>query len=133
MFPEHEVSAQDVIRHLTQGTNREKSFSIVIVAEKDTPGYAMDLALDVKSVIKDKDIRVTVLGHIQRGGSPTSTDRTLASRLGLGAVEGLLNGHMNEMAGVINDNLVYTPLHDAITKSKPLNPELMRLMKVLSI
>ena len=105
----------------------------MIVAEKDKPGFAMDLAEDVKSVIVDKDIRVTVLGHLQRGGSPTSTDRTLASRLGLGAVEGLIDGHKNEMVGIKNDQLVYTSLNEAISRDKPLNPELMRLMKVLSI
>lgn len=133
ILPEHQATAQDVIHHLRDGIRREKSFSIVIVAEKDKPGFAVDLANDVSEVINDKDIRVTVLGHIQRGGSPTSTDRTLASRLGLGAIEGLLDGRANVMAGVVNDTLVFTPLKDAISKTKALNPELMRLMKVLSI
>jgi 6-phosphofructokinase 1 len=133
ILPEHQATAEDVIRHLKDGIRREKSFSIVIVAEKDKPGFAMDLAEDVKSVIVDKDIRVTVLGHLQRGGSPTSTDRTLASRLGLGAVEGLIDGHKNEMVGIMNDKLVFTSLDEAISRDKPLNPELMRLMKVLSI
>ena len=87
----------------------------------------------MSEVIVNKDIRVSVLGHIQRGGAPTSTDRTLASRLGLGAIEGIINGHANEMAGIINDKLVFTPLKEAISKSKPLNAELVDLMRVLSI
>ena len=133
ILPEQQVTAHDVIRNLKDGISREKSFSIVIVAEKERPGFAVELANDVSEVIVNKDIRVSVLGHIQRGGAPTSTDRTLASRLGLGAVEGIINGHANEMAGIINDKLVFTPLKDAISISKPLNAELVDLMRVLSI
>lgn len=133
ILPEEQATAQDVIRHLQDGIRREKSFSVVIVAEKDKPGYAVDLAEDVKQVLNDQDIRVTVLGHLQRGGSPTSTDRTLASRLGLGAVQGLLDGRKNDMVGVINDELAYTPLSDAISRDKPLNKDLINLMKILSI
>lgn len=133
ILPEEQATAQDVIRHLQDGIRREKSFSVVIVAEKDKPGYAVDLAEDVKQVLNDQDIRVTVLGHLQRGGSPTSTDRTLASRLGLGAVQGLLDGRRNEMVGVVNDELVFTPLSDAISRDKPLNKDLINLMKILSI
>lgn len=133
ILPENDLSVQDVVTDLQDGIRRDKSFSIVIVAEKDDPGYAVELAAAVKKTIKDKDIRVTILGHIQRGGAPTSTDRTLASRLGLGAVEGLLEGKKNVMVGVVNDQLSYTPLKDAITKIKPLNPDLLRAMKILSI
>ncbi len=133
ILPEKDATAQDVVQHLKDGIRREKSFSIVVVAEKDDPGYAVELANAVKENIESKDIRVTILGHIQRGGTPTSTDRTLASRLGLGAVEGLLDGKKDVMAGVINDKMVYTPLKDAISKTKPLNPDLIRAMKILSI
>ena len=133
ILPEKDMTYEDVISNLQDGIRRDKSFSIVVVAEKDDPGYAVDLANAVKKVITDKDIRVTILGHIQRGGAPTSTDRTLASRLGLGAVEGLLDGKKDVMAGIINDELVFTSLKDAITKTKPLNPDLIRAMKILSI
>lgn len=133
ILPEKESSTQDIIDHLRDGIRRDKSFSIVVVAEKDEEGYAVELANAVSNTIKNKDIRVTVLGHIQRGGPPSSIDRTLASRLGLGAVEGLIDGHANEMVGVINDKLVFTSLNDAIAKSKPLNPDLMRAMKILSL
>jgi 6-phosphofructokinase 1 len=133
ILPEKNTTAFDIVNNLKDGMRREKSFSVVIVAERDVPGYAVDLAKEVREVITNKDIRVTILGHIQRGGSPTSTDRTLASRLGLGAVEGLIDGKTNEMVGIINDKIVYTSLHDAITKDKPLNPDLIRAMKILSI
>ncbi len=133
ILPEKNATAEDVVNNLQDGIRRDKSFSIVVVAEKDDPGYAVELANAVKKTITDKDIRVTILGHIQRGGSPTSTDRTLASRLGLGAVEGLLDGKKDVMAGIINDKLVYTPLKDAISKNKKLNPDLLRAMKILSI
>ena len=133
ILPEQQVTAHDVIRNLKDGISREKSFSIVIVAEKERPGFAVELANDVSEVIVNKDIRVSILGHIQRGGAPTSTDRTLASRLGLAAIEGIINGRANEMAGIINDKLVFTPLKEAVTKSKPLNPELIDLMRVLSV
>ena len=133
ILPERDATAEDVVNNLQEGIRREKSFSIVVVAEKDDPGYSVELANAVKEVITNKDIRVTILGHIQRGGAPTSTDRTLASRLGLGAVEGLLDGKKNVMVGIVNDDLVYTPLKDAIAKTKPLNPDLIRAMKILSL
>jgi len=87
----------------------------------------------VKKKIKQKDIKVSILGHIQRGGSPSAQDRILASRLGLGALEGLIKGEKNVMAGIINDKLVYTSFDDSITKNKPLNQELIRMVKVLSV
>ncbi len=133
ILPEKNQSVQDVVNNLQDGIKRDKSFSVVIVAEKDNPGYAVELASAVKSKITDKDIRVTILGHIQRGGAPTSTDRTLASRLGLGAVEGLLDNKKDVMVGIVNDRLTFTPLKDAITKKKLLNPDLLRAMKILSI
>ena len=93
----------------------------------------MELANAVREEITNKDIRVSILGHMQRGGSPTYADRTLASRLGLAAVEGLIDGKSNEMVGVINDKIEYTPLKEAITRDKPLNPDLIRAMKILSL
>lgn len=133
ILPEKETTALDIVHSLKDGMRREKSFSVVVVAERDIPGYAVELAKEVTEVITNKDIRVTILGHIQRGGSPTSTDRTLASRLGLGAVEGLIDGHKSSMVGIVNDKVIYTSLHDAITKNKPLNPDLIRAMKILSM
>jgi 6-phosphofructokinase 1 len=133
ILPEKQSTTEDIVYNLQDGIRRDKSFSVVIVAERDTPGYAVELAKAVSEKITNKDIRVTILGHIQRGGSPTSTDRTLASRLGLGAIEALIDGKANEMVGIVDDKITFTPLHDAITKTKPLNPDLIRAMKILSM
>ncbi len=78
-------------------------------------------------------MRVTTLGHIQRGGIPTAYDRILASRLGLGALEGLMGGEQNVMAGIINNELVYTPFRDTIRLPKPINEDLLRMVKILSV
>jgi 6-phosphofructokinase 1 len=123
-----------VVSTLKEGWSRSKSSSIVVVAEGDEAGNATDIANSIKEQVGDKlDIRVTTLGHIQRGGSPTAYDRILASRLGLGAVEGLLNGHKNEMAGIVNNELVYTPFIDTIKKQKPIHDDLLRMVHILSI
>jgi 6-phosphofructokinase 1 len=133
MVPETLTTIDDVITTLTQGWKRSKTSSIVVVAEGDDEGSAMEISGKVKNQLQDKDIRVTTLGHIQRGGSPTAQDRILGSRLGLGALEGLLNGKTNVMAGIVNDELVYTSFKDAITREKPLNQDLIRMVKILSV
>lgn len=134
MVPETHTPLKKVVSTLKEGWNRSKSSSIVVVAEGDEAGNATEIANAIKQQVGDKlDIRVTTLGHIQRGGTPTAYDRILASRLGLGAVEGLLNGHKNEMAGIINNELVYTPFIDTIKKHKPIHDDLLRMVHILSI
>jgi 6-phosphofructokinase 1 len=105
-----------------------------VVAEGDEEGHAVDIAEKIKNQVADKlDIRVTTLGHIQRGGAPTAYDRILASRLGLGAVEGLIKGYKNVMAGIVNNELVYTPFIDTIKKPKPIHDDLLRMVHILSM
>lgn len=134
MVPETHTPLKKVVSTLKEGWSRSKSSSIVVVAEGDEAGNATDIANSIKAQVGDKlDIRVTTLGHIQRGGTPTAYDRILASRLGLGAVEGLLNGHKNEMAGIVNNELVYTPFIDTIKKQKPIHDDLLRMVHILSI
>ncbi len=134
MVPETHTPLKKVVSTLKDGWNRSKSSSIVVVAEGDEAGNATDIANSIKEQVGDKlDIRVTTLGHIQRGGTPTAYDRILASRLGLGAIEGLLNGHKNEMAGIVNNELVYTPFIDTIKKRKPIHDDLLRMVHILSI
>ncbi|ADR20901.1 ATP-dependent 6-phosphofructokinase [Marivirga tractuosa] len=133
MVPETSTSIKEVISTLQEGWARHKTSSIVVVAEGDEEGNAMEIAEKVKKQISQKDIKVSILGHIQRGGSPSAQDRILASRLGLGALEGLMKGEKNVMAGIINDKLVYTSFEDSITKNKPLNQELIHMVKVLSV
>lgn len=132
LIPEERQTIDDVVATLKAGFDRKKSSSIVVVAEGDEEGNAAQIAASIKNAIDiPVDIRVTNLGHIQRGGSPTAYDRILASRLGLGALEGLLKGEKNVMAGIVNDELVYTPFHDTITKKKLINKDLLRMASIL--
>ncbi|GAA5037241.1 ATP-dependent 6-phosphofructokinase 2 [Marivirga lumbricoides] len=133
MVPETATSITEVISTLQEGWNRKKTSSIVVVAEGDEEGNAMEIAEKVKSQIHMKDVKVSILGHIQRGGTPSAQDRILASRLGLGALEGLLNGEKNVMAGIINEKLVYTSFEESIGKTKELNQDLIRMVKILSV
>jgi 6-phosphofructokinase 1 len=134
MVPEVLTPIAEVTEVLRQGWNRSKSSSIVIVAEGDEEGNAAEVAEKIKSRIGiDIDIRVTTLGHIQRGGIPTAYDRILASRLGLAAVEGLMAGQKGVMAGIINNEIIYTPFKDTIRLPKPINEDLLRMVKILSV
>ncbi|MBB3840848.1 6-phosphofructokinase 1 [Runella defluvii] len=133
MVPEVLTPISEVVETLKQGWNRSKSSSIIVVAEGDEEGNAAEVADKIKARLEvDMDIRVTTLGHIQRGGIPTAYDRILASRLGLGAVEGLMNGQKNMMVGIINNELVYTPFRDTIRLPKPINEDMLRMVKILS-
>jgi 6-phosphofructokinase 1 len=134
MVPETHTPLKKVVSTLKDGWSRSKSSSIVVVAEGDEEGHATDIAEKIKEQVADKlDIRVTTLGHIQRGGTPTAYDRILASRLGLGAVEGLMKGYKNVMAGIVNNELVYTPFIDTIKKPKPIHDDLLRMVHILSL
>lgn len=134
MVPETRTPIKKVISTLKEGWTRSKSSSIVVVAEGDEEGHAAEIASKIKEQIGDKlDIRVTTLGHIQRGGSPTAYDRILASRMGLAAVEGLMKGYKNVMAGVVNNEVVYTPFIDTIKMQKPIHDDLLRMVHILSI
>jgi 6-phosphofructokinase 1 len=134
MVPETHTPLKKVVSTLKEGWSRSKSSSIVVVAEGDEEGHAAEIAEKIKEQVGDKlDIRVTTLGHIQRGGSPTAYDRILASRMGLAAVEGLMKGHKNVMAGIVNNDLVYTPFIDTIKKQKPIHDDLLRMVHILSI
>jgi 6-phosphofructokinase 1 len=132
MIPEQQTPVTDVVKVLKQGINRKKTSSIVVVAEGDEEGNAQKVGDKIKAQMdREVDIRVTTLGHIQRGGAPTAYDRILSSRLGLGAIEGLLRGEKNVMAGIVNDRLVYTPFHETITKKKAINDDLLRMVNIV--
>lgn len=133
MVPETSTTINDVIQTLKEGRDRQKTSSIVICAEGGQQGSALEIASKVSTELPGLDIRVSTLGHMQRGGSPTSFDRILASRLGMAAVEGLVNGETNVMAGIIDKKVHYTSFKLAISKAKPINEDLMRLVQVLSI
>ncbi len=134
MVPEVLTPISEVVETLKSGWSRQKSSSIIVVAEGDEAGNAAEVAEKIREQVEsDMDMRVTTLGHIQRGGIPTAYDRILASRLGLGALEGLMNGERNVMAGVVNNELVYTPFRDTIRLPKPISEDLLRMVKILSV
>lgn len=99
LVPETSTTIEDVIETLRAGKSRSKTSSIIVVAEGDEIGGAIEIAKRARESLVDTDIRVATLGHIQRGGAPSAKDRILASRMGLSAIEGLLNGRKNVMAG----------------------------------
>jgi 6-phosphofructokinase 1 len=133
MIPETQMSTEAVIETLQNGWKRSKTSFIVIVAEGDEEGNATEVAARVKEAIPEMDTRVTVIGHVQRGGSPTAADRLLGSQIGIAAVEGLMNGMRSVMAGIVDRKLVYTPFTDTINKKKPINQTFMRMVEILSI
>jgi 6-phosphofructokinase 1 len=131
VIPENEMSTEQVIERVKKSAG-SKGSQIIVVAEGHQPGRAVDIARAVQEGVENIDTKVSTLGHIQRGGAPTASDRVLASRLGLGAVEGLKNGESNVMVGVIDHEVVYTPLIDAIEKKKPVNPDLIDMIDVIN-
>ncbi|MDA0195266.1 MAG: 6-phosphofructokinase [Bacteroidetes bacterium] len=133
MVPETSTTIEDILAMLKVGRDKEKTSFLIIVAEGGKLGTASDIAVKVAKKVPELHVRVSTLGHIQRGGSPTAFDRILASRLGIAAVEGLLNGEKNSMAGVINDETRYTNFKLAISKSKPLNQEILKLIDILNV
>jgi len=131
LVPERSERISDLIDALA-GASRTKTSSIVVVAEGDEAGGAFHIARQVKEALPELDLRVSVLGHLQRGGSPTATDRELASRLGLAAVEALLAGRSGELAGMVKGEVVLLPLEHAARTPKPLPPDWSRIITVLS-
>ena len=93
----------------------------------------MHLAERVKNEFPQYDVRVTILGHLQRGGSPSAHDRILASRMGAAAIDALIEGQRNVMIGIQNDQIVYVPFSKAIKNDKPINRELLNTLRILSI
>lgn len=130
-----EISTEiDQLKELVEnGFRKSKNSSIVLVAESPITGGAMQLAERVKNEYPQYDVRVTILGHIQRGGSPSAQDRILASRLGAAAIDALLEGQRNVMVGIRNDEIVYVPFSKAVKQDKPINRELLDTLRRLSI
>jgi len=132
LVPETPTHLQDLIEKLRAGWKRQKSSNIIIVAEGDDAGGAYTIAEKVKAALPHFDTRVSVLGHLQRGGSPTAMDRVLASRLGHEAVEALTQGKHNMAVGIVNNNVSFTPFEKAIKHHTTISPQLMHLAEVLS-
>ena len=131
IIPEDSTDIDQLEQFISRGFRKSKNSSIVIVAEKD--GGAMHYAERVRNEYPQYDVRVSILGHLQRGGSPSAFDRILASRLGTASIEALKEGQRNVMVGISNDEIVYVPFSRAIKKNKPIDKELINVLNVLSI
>ena len=133
IIPEIATEVDQLGEFIQQGFRKSKNSSIVLVAESELTGGAIGLAERVKNEFPQYYVRVTILGHIQRGGSPSASDRILASRLGEAAINALLEDQRNVMVGIQNDELVYIPFSKAIKNQKPIKRELLNTLRTLSI
>ena len=131
-LPETNTPLEDLIARVNSASKRKKLFNMVVVAEGNQNGSAEEIAAKVASMT-DYECRVTIIGHLQRGGSPTAQDRVLASQLGYSAVHALLNGEKDVAIGIVNDEIAITPFHDAISKAKPMNDDMLRMAEILAL
>ncbi len=133
MIPGTETTVDSIIKTIRSGWERSKTSSIIILSEGEIEGGATQVAARVKEQIPNMDGRVTILGHVQRGGAPSAFDRLLASQLGIACVEGLLEGRHNVMAGIINSKVEFTPFEQASKTKKLLSPIYTEMVKMLSV
>jgi 6-phosphofructokinase 1 len=133
LIPENDSTLENLITHIKKAAKRNKPFGLIIVAEGNRYGGAHEVARLVKEQFDHYDTKVTVIGHLQRGGSPTCIDRVLASRLGYEAIEALVKGKHGCMVGIYNNQLSYTSFEDAITKTKEVNRDMMRMAEILAL
>ena len=133
IIPEFNTEVDQLEEFIKNGFRKSKSSSIVLVAESEITGGAMHYAERVKNEYPQYDVRVTILGHLQRGGSPTAHDRIIASRMGVASIEALMEGQRNVMIGIENDKIVYVPFAKAIKNDKPIDRELVNVLNELSI
>ncbi len=133
VLPEESQPMEDLFFELEKGESNKKTNKLIIVSEGNKLGSTMYIADKVRERYPHLESKVTILGHLQRGGSPTCNDRILASQLGVAAVEGLLEGRSGVMAGMIKNELVFTPFAEAIKERSHIDQELIRISKILSI
>ena len=132
IIPEDSTDVDQLARFMERGIRKSKKSCIVIVSESPKCG-AMYYAERVHKEFPDYDVRVSILGHLQRGGRPSARDRILASRTGTGAVEAIMQGQRNLMVGVRNNEVCYVPLSEAIRSDKPFDRKLIRVLDEVSI
>ncbi len=134
LIPEVDRGIEKLFESLERTSQRKKSSRLVIVAEGGRNGSVYDLEEQVREHFGNRyETKVTILGHVQRGGRPSSTDRVLASRLGVTAVEALQQGHCNEMVGVQNREVHFTDFKKATQKNPKMDKELLRIADIISI
>jgi len=132
LLPERKTDMDDIISSLLEKERRKKLVNLIVVAEGDEFGGATEVARIIKEKMPNQEVRVAILGHIQRGGSPTCMDRLLASRMGYHAVECLIEGRHNVFVGIVNNKMHYIPLNEAVKKKQSISHEWMKIVKILS-
>jgi len=133
LIPEQATDMEDVLCRIDFDERRKKTVHIIVVAEHDDFGGAKEVQSSITERFPLLDVRVCILGHIQRGGSPSFSDRVLASRLGYAAVRALMAGESQAMAGLINGSVVLTPFKNVIKNETPIDSDLLEMIRVLSV
>ena len=133
IIPEISMAKDQLAEMIEQGYRKSKNSSMVLVAESPITGGAYNLAERVKKQYPQYDVRVTILGHLQRGGTPTAQDRILASRMGIAAIQAFLENQRNVMIGIRENEIVYVPFRRAIKKDREINNELLEVLMMSSI
>ena len=133
IIPEISIEKDQLGELIEQGFRKSKSSSMVLVAESEVTGGAMKLAERVKKEYPQYDVRVTILGHLQRGGSPTAQDRILASRMGIAVIQALLENQRNVMIGIHENEIDYIPFKRAIKKQPQISEEMLEVLRISSI
>jgi 6-phosphofructokinase 1 len=133
IIPEISIEKDQLGELIEQGFRKSKNSSMVLVTESEVTGGAIKLAERVKTEYPQYDVRVTILGHLQRGGSPTAQDRILASRMGIAAIQALLENQRNVMIGIRENEIDYVPFKRAIKKDREISEELLDVLRISSI
>jgi 6-phosphofructokinase 1 len=132
LIPEEDTTLEEVIASLSEKEKRKKLVNLVVVAEGHNSGGATGVAKFVQKHLPNLDTRVTILGHIQRGGSPTCLDRLIASRMGYHAVECLIEGRHDVMVGILENAVHYTPIDVAIREKQKISDDWLKIVKILA-
>ncbi len=133
IIPEISIEKDQLGELIEQGFRKSKNSSMVLVTESEVTGGAMKLAERVKTEYPQYDVRVSILGHLQRGGSPTAQDRILASRMGIAAIQALLENQRNVMIGIRENEIDYVPFKRAIKKDREISEEMLEVLRISSI
>jgi 6-phosphofructokinase 1 len=132
LIPERKTDIEAMLRSLEEKEKRQKLVNLVVVAEGDDFGGGNEVSKIIRERLPNADVRVCILGHIQRGGAPTCLDRVIASRMGYSAVECLIEGRHNVMVGIVNNRMHYTPLDKAVKATQKISEGWLKIVKILA-
>ena len=132
LIPERKTDIENIITQLAEKERRKKLVNLIVVAEGEEFGGGNEVAKFIKSRLPLLEIRVCILGHIQRGGAPSCMDRLIASRMGYHAVESLVEGRYNVFVGIVNNKINYIPLDEAVKKKQRVSEEWLKIVKILA-